>query len=199
MVRSLVLLLTVIATTASAQIRGSQSPYSVGLSFGLFELGSVVDGSTGNGWNFGYTSQLAATFDKTIRRGLTVGGIAGFATPNLTYRSGAGTRTAKADVTELAATVRLGSGLYGLRSEFVLKGGALHLSNFRDRETSAALPGNAWDPAFGTGYALGLNVGPLTEAYFESNYLFVLHAQGEQVQGSPPRMFTIKVGVRQGF
>jgi len=67
--RFVVLAMLMTATAAEAQFPrgpgraglGAGPGYWVGLSYGLFELGSMADGRNGNTWDFGYTTQLAAT------------------------------------------------------------------------------------------------------------------------------------------
>jgi hypothetical protein len=206
--RFVALLLLSTAAVAEAQFpRGPRGPgaagpdYWVGLSYGLFELGSMADGANRNTWNFGYTTQIAATLEKTIQRGIAVGAVAGFASPNLTYTNSAlaTNTTARADVTQLMATARIGGGTFGFQSSFNLSAGGVQYANFRDKVTNAKLPGGGWDPAFGTGYSFGLNVTPETEIYIGSDLLFVLHSQGDQVQSTVPHAFTFKLGFRQGF
>src|SRR5689334_19166886 len=147
------------AATANAQFPrgpgraglGAGPGYWVGLSYGLFELGSMADGRNGNTWDFGYTTQIAATLEKTLQRGVAVGAVAGFASPNLNYRSSsnfASTTTAKADVTQLMATARIGGGSAAFSSSFLLSAGGVQFANFRDKTTDAKLPGGTWDPAF---------------------------------------------------
>jgi hypothetical protein len=207
--------MSAVALIAAQAVAGAQYPrnprtqmptsnYYVGLSYGLYELGTLEDGKTGNEWNFGYTTQLAATLEKTLSGGGAIGVIAGFASPRLTYRP-IGTFdptccTAKADVTQLLATARLGGGFYGFRSSIVIDAGATQFANFRDAATDLKLTGGgAWDPTFGTGYELGVALTPKTDVYFSFSFLFVLHDQGNAVSTTPPFNHTMKIGVRQGF
>src|SRR5262249_41337006 len=124
-----------------------------------------------------------------------------FASPNLTYNNSslATTTTARADVTQLMATARIGGGTFGFQSSFVLSAGGVQYANFRDKVTNAKLPGGGWGPAVGTGYSFGLNGTPETDIYLGSDFLFVLHSQGDQVATSVPHAFTFKLGLRQGF
>lgn len=203
--------LLIVASTAGAQIvpRGPRVPglgipdpnYWVGVSLGYFWVpGDVTDAKTNATWSFGYSAQLAATFEKTVQRNVAVGVLAGFASPNLTYSSASvPSTTARADVTQLMATARLGTGGYGTRSSFLLSLGGIQYHNFRDITTSAKLPGDTWDPAFGTGYTFGLALAPVTDVYFESDWMFILHSQGNTVQRFPPQTFVFKIGFKQGF
>src|SRR5262249_7671591 len=156
------------------------SPYSVGLSYGLFELGTYTDGRSNTTWDFGWTTSIAATLEKTLGTAAAVGLEAAFATPRLNYNPvGAfGTCTlgctAKADVTQFLATGRLGGGFLGVRSSFVLKAGATQFGNFRDVTTDTKLSGmgGGWDPTFGTDYQIGVSLTPRTDMYFETGLLF---------------------------
>lgn len=181
--------------------------YWVGLSWGLYELGTYTDGRTNTEWHFGYTTQLSATLEKTLSAGAAIGVEAGFASPRLDYvptgsffTCSTSTCTAKADVTQYLATARVAAGAYGLRSSFTIKAGATQFANFRDEATSVKLPGGGhWDPTFGTGYGFGLALSPKTDVYFETALLFVFHDQGTTVSATPPINYTLKLGLRQGF
>lgn len=207
------LLLVSRATLADAQIgrgrrgqEGTAAPdYWVGLSYGLYELGTYTDGPTNTQWGFGYTTQLAASFEKTLSAGAALGIEAGFASPRLDYTpAGSFCATtncvAKASVTQYLATARVGAGVYGIRSSLIIKAGATQFSDFRDETTGDRLPGGGkWDPTFGTGYDFGLALSPKTDVYFETALLFVFHDQGTTVSATPPINYTLKLGLRQGF
>lgn len=203
------------ARQAAAQIyprapRGqglTAADYWVGVSYGLFELGTYQDGKTNTTWQFGYTSELAATLEKSLSAGSAVGVMAGFASPRLNYfpsntflDCSAGNCTARADVTQILGTGRIGGGLYGFRSSLVLEAGATQFSNFRDQATGDKLPGGgSWDLTFGTGYDLGISVAQKTDFYLETNLLWVLHDPGNNVSATPPFNYALKIGLRQGF
>jgi hypothetical protein len=206
------ILAVVLTTRAEAQIgRGQRapdptSPYNVGLSYGLFELGTYTDGRSNETWDFGWTTSLAATLEKTLSAGAAVGLEAAFASPRLNYNPVGGAFctfgcTAKADVTQFLATGRIGGGFLGIRSSFVVKAGATQFGNFRDATTDTRLSGmgGGWDPTFGTDYEFGVSLAQKTEMYFETGLLFVLHDSGNTVTTAPPTNYTIKIGVRQGF
>ncbi len=203
-----------LATRGDAQIiprapRGAAqtSPYWVGLSYGLFELGTYEDGRSNTQWNFGYTTALTATLEKTLAAGAAVGIEATFANPKLNYNPiGTFTTcptgcTATADVTQYMATGRIGGGFLGFQSSLVVEAGATQFSNFRDVTTNTRLDGvgGHWDPTFGTGYDFGVVLRPTTDVYIETGLLFVMHDQGNTVTAAPPINYTLKVGVRQGF
>jgi len=210
---SCVLVGLALTTRTDAQImprapRGAepQSPYYVGLSYGLFELGTYEDGRSNTQWNFGYTTAVTATLEKTLSAGAAVGIEAAFANPKLNYNPiGSFTCptgcTATADVTQFLGTGRIGGGFLGFRSSFVLEVGATQFANFRDVTTDTRLNGvgGRWDPTFGTGYDFGVALTPRTDLYLETGLLFVMHDQGNTVTAAPPINYTLKVGVRQGF
>src|SRR3954469_16699517 len=143
------MILLSIAVTAQAQIgrsRPTASPepgYWVGLSIGYMEGITTTDEATGATWRFGYTSQLRATFEKTVSPGTTVGLAAGFATGPLTYYAAnqftpacPSSCAARADITQYLAFVRSGGGGgwgFGsrFRPTFNAEGGVTRFSNFR--------------------------------------------------------------------
>ena len=211
---SCVLVGVALTTRANAQIRAPRgpeptSPYNVGLSYGLFELGTYTDGRSNTTWDFGWTTSVAATVEKTLTAGSAVGLEAAFASPRLNYNPVGvfgscptlGGCIAKADVTQFLVTGRLGGGFLGIRSSFVLKAGATQFGNFRDATTDTKLSGmgGGWDPTFGTDYQLGVSLTPRTDMYFETGLLFVLHDSGNTVTTAPPTNYTVKIGLRQGF
>jgi hypothetical protein len=185
----------------------SSTPYWVGLTYGLFELGTYTDGKSNTTWNFGYTTSIAATLERALTAGTSVGLEAGFASPRLNYNpvgvfgTCAVACTAKADVTQFLATGRLGGGFFGFLSSLVVEAGVTQFANFRDATTNTRLTGmgGSWDPTFGTGYELGVSLTPRTQAYFETGLLFVMHDQGNTVTTAPPINSIFKIGVRQGF
>jgi hypothetical protein len=192
---------------ASAQV----ASYWVGVSYGLFELGSMTDDATNGVWQFGYTSQLSATLDKELGGGSTVGLMVGFASPNVTYSSASASPgsacffsscTATTNVTQILGTARLGGGgSLGLRGGFVLQAGATQIGKFKEKATGNSLPGGGgWDPTLGTGFGLGYLLGRKTEIYFQTGFTFVLHAQESgSVNSTPPRSNALTFGVREGF
>lgn len=220
MVRRIVWTSGVALVAAQAAVAGAQYPrsprgqtttnvadYWVGVSWGLYELGTYMDGPTATNWRFGYTTQLSATLEKSLSAGAAVGIEAGFASPRLDYTPTntffdctSLSCTAKADVTQYLATARIAAGAYGLRSSFTIKAGATQFANFRDEATGDKLVGGGkWDPTIGTGYGFGLALAPKTDVYFETSLLFVFHDQGNTVSATPPINYTLKLGLRQGF
>src|SRR4051812_49955658 len=105
-------ILLFVAATAAAQgpripRGGTGEPgYWVGLSYGYLDGTSMNDDATNSRWAFGYSSQIRATFEKTIQRGVAGWGWGGGVGappghPKVTHprawrRGGAGGRTHRA-------------------------------------------------------------------------------------------------------
>ena len=204
-------MLVLFAATAHAQIRrqpqnvDNDPDYWVGLSLGYMEGVTLSDEQTGAIWNFGYSSQIRATLEKTFTRGATVGIAAGFSSVPLTYQggnfnSGCGSCRADADINQYTAFVRIGSGT-GFHGLYQLEGGVTQFTNFREQGS-----GNHLDPAngsydgtlgFGGGIAYGLS--RTSDIYIAEMLDFVFHRQDAGVQQQAPRFFTFRGGFRFGF
>ena len=185
---------------------GTDPAYWVGLSLGYVEGMDVNDGVTGSSWQFGYTSQIRATIEKTIQRDVTVGVGAGFSTAPLTYQSGravtcGGSCQANADITQYLAFVRGGGGT-GFHTLYALEAGMTEFSNFRERATHATLgpTSPAYDFTFGLGGGLGFGFSPTVDSYVGEQFDIILHPQGTTTTSSAaPHQFTLRAGVRVGF
>lgn len=202
--------LAALPLAAQAQRRNTISTepnYWVGLSLGYQNGMNVYDGDTGATWQFGYTSQLRATLEKTLQPGVSLGVSAGFSTAPLTYLSGGGltgcafTCNAEADITQYMVFLHGGTGRYGFHGVYELEGGATEFSNFRDKDTNAQLaPTDAkYDLSFGIGAGLEYTLSPTANVYVMPIYDFVLHPQGNNTATSAPRLFTLRAGTRIGF
>ena len=186
---------------------GSDPDYWVGLEYGYQGGMTVFDGATESEWDFGYTSQIRATFAKTIARGVAVGIAAAFSQPSLTYYpgfSGSGCDptfgcTAKADVTQYLVFLQGGTGL-GLHLVYTIDAGITQIGNFRD-EFGDPLPptSTANDFSFGLGGGAGYGINKTMDAYIAENADLVLHSQGGTVQQNAPHIFTLRLGFRAGF
>jgi len=203
-----------LAASAGAQIGrprqgyGSDPAYWVGLSYGYMDGYSITDDDSQSHWSFAGTSQVRATLEKTIQRGITLGAAAGFSTTPLTYSSfvtpgggdacGGGCR-AKADVTQFMAFVHGGSGL-GFHGVYDLEGGFTEFSNFRERSTDTRLaPTRAnFSFTFSFGGGLGYGFSPITDVYVGETYELIVHSS-ENETGSAPRALVFRAGFRIGF
>jgi len=190
------------------QVRASPD-YWVGLSYGYMDGATMVDGGTGATWQFGYSSQIRATIEKSLQPGIAAGLSGGFSTAPLTY-SGAGFNTAcggscraDADITQWLLFLRGGGGGsrgYGFHGDFDLEGGFTTFSNFREHSTSVSLPSTShYDPTFGFGGELSYSLSPTVDIYVGEVADWVLHPQGDNVTASAPRVYTFRVGGRVGF
>jgi hypothetical protein len=213
--------LTCAATAAHAQMgrfprQATPEPdYWVGLSIGYVEGITTTDDATGATWQFGYTSQIRATLEKTLQRGTTVGIAAGFSNAPLTYTSGftngfsvpdgcGGVCRAEADVAQYTIFIHGGGfgGYGGFHGLYNLETGVTQFTNFRDRDSGAKLqPTNgSYDATFGLGGGVGYTITPTADAYAAEMVDFVLHHQSSAVTAqSAPHFFTLRVGFRVGF
>ena len=116
------------ANRAAARGVGADPGYWVGLSYGYVSGTTIADDATATTWQFGYTSQIRATLEKTVQSGFTIGASAGFATAPLTYTDNsfssacAGSCAANANVAQYMAFVRGGSGV-GFHGMYSLEAG----------------------------------------------------------------------------
>ena len=215
MIRRIAVALLIAGTVpASAQIGrprvvyGADPGYWVGLSYGYVSGTTIADNATATTWQFGYTSQIRATLEKTVQSGFTIGASAGFATAPLTYTDNsfssacAGSCAANANVAQYMAFVRGGSGV-GFHGMYSLEAGATEFSKFRTRDGNASLaPANAkYDVSFGLGAGFGYGFSRTSEAYIGQQWDLLLHPQGSAAgtNANAPRITTFRGGFRVGF
>jgi len=189
-------------------VSSSDPSYWVGLSYGYVDGIGLTDRDTRGSWQFSYASQIRATIEKTVSRGVTFGAAAGFTTANLAYSSDglatpdcAVSCQASADVTQYVAFIRR-SGGPGFYSLFDLEAGVTRFSNFHDRANGNALPPThvTNDFTFGFGGGLGYGFSSTTSVYAAQQFDLVLHPQEEDATPfSAPRMLTLRAGFRVGF
>lgn len=209
MLRRGIVMLMVAAATAVAQ--GPRIPrggigepgYWVGLSYGYLDGTSMSDGATNSHWAFGYSSQIRATFEKTIQRGVSAGISAGFATAPMTYQGFTtnclGGCSATGDITQWLAFVHAGNGL-GFHGMYNLEGGITQFSHFRDKTTGTDLAsGSSNDFTFGFGGGLGYGFAPNMDMYVGEQWDIILHSQGNATNAEAPRQLTFRIGARIGF
>ena len=184
----------------------SDPGYWVGLSYGYVDGTTINDGDTGTSWEFAYTTQIRATLEKTLQRGVTLGASAGFSDAPLTYVSGflspqsncASVCDARANITQLMAFVH-GGGSRGFHFVYDLEGGVTEFSDFRTRSTEATLPpSNKYDFTFGFGGGLGYGFSQISDIYVSEMTDLVLHpSNGTSTRA--PRLFQFRAGFRVGF
>jgi hypothetical protein len=185
--------------------------YWVGLSIGYVEGMTTTDQASGATWQFGYTSQIRATLEKTLQRGTTIGIAAGFANAPLTYTSGGqfgdgcdGQCRAQADETQYTVYLRGGGlgGYGGLHGIYTVEGGVTQFSNFRDESTNQQLQpmDGSYDATFGLGGGAGYTISRTADLYVTEMLDFVLHHQSTAIVAqSAPRFLTLRAGFRVGF
>lgn len=206
--RSIAMLFAVAATAAAQGPRiprgGTGEPgYWVGLSYGYLDGTSMDDNATNTHWAFGYSSQIRATFEKTIQRGVAVGVSAGFATAPMTYQGFTsaclGGCAATGDITQWLGFVHAGSGL-GFHGMYNLEAGITQFNHFRDKATGSDLAsGSSNDFTFGFGGGLGYGFAPNTDMYVGEQWDIILHSQGNATNTDAPRQLTFRIGFRIGF
>jgi len=210
-------MLLAFAATSQAQIgrqrpQSSEDPgYWIGLSIGYLEGFTTTDEATDATWAFGYTSQIRATFEKTVSTGTAVGVVAGFSTAPLTYASGSsfnvacpGACLAKADISQYLAFIRGGTGANsGFSATYNAEGGVTQFTNFREKTTGAKLSptDGSYDLTFGFGAGFAYSMSRMADLYLEQSYDFVFHKQSATVGTAQraPRMLNIRGGLRFGF
>lgn len=209
---STLVLLATVSSVAGAQMRrraqqSAEPGYWVGLSYGYLDGTTIGDGATKTVWDFGYTSQIRASLEKTIQRGVTIGASAGFATAPLVYTNadltspcGGEACSARADVTQWLAFLHAGGGV-GFHGEYNVEAGITQFSHFRDRASGATLPPTSAtnDFTFGFGGGFGYAFSSMSEAFVGEQFQFVMHPQGDNPQSHAPRFLTFRVGFRVGF
>lgn len=170
LVRRLLLLLPLFALPAGAQIvRRPQSMYfqepAAWVSFGaaLMQGWSVRDGTTNSVWDFGSGTQYAASLEKALSGGATLGIRGATMRAPLRYTSlasGGLSTDADANVSQLFAVLHVASGRE-FHTVLELSVGATMYSNFRARGTDTKLaPDSETDFTFGFGYGIGYNFSP---------------------------------------
>jgi hypothetical protein len=186
---------------------GPEPGYWVGLSYGYVSGTTIDDPASATTWQFGYTSELRGTIEKTMGQGFTVGASAGFATAPLTYSPSIGSPAcpiscaADANISQYMAFVRAGTGM-GFHTIYELEAGATEFSKFRTRDADSTLaPDQAkYDFSFGLGGGFGYGFSRMSEAYVGYHWDLVLHPQGNGggVRDAPRRE-TFRAGFRLGF
>jgi hypothetical protein len=210
-----VVLLLGVAVPARAQFPrlpgqgGSYGPepgYWVGLSYGYVSGTTIADPASATRWQFGYTSELRGTIEKTMGQGFSIGASAGFSTAPLTYTPSVDSPAcsiscaANANISQYMVFLRDGSGV-GFHGTYELEAGATEFSKFRTRDDSTLAPDQAkYDFSFGLGGGFGYGFSRTSEAYVGYHWDLVLHPQGNGGGvADAPRRDTFRAGFRVGF
>jgi len=206
-------LLLAVAIRSEAQIGrrpvyAAEPGYWVGLSYGYVSGTTMSDNATATVWQFGYTSQLRASIEKTVGSGMTLGASAGFSTAPLTYYSNSATLAcgspcqANADVSQFMAFFRGGGGP-GFHALYSLEAGLTEFSKFRTRDDDAVLPPSSasYDFSFGFGGGVGYGFSATSEVFISQQWDLVLHHQDTALgtNTNAPRLSTFRGGFRVGF
>jgi hypothetical protein len=159
----------IVAADAGAQIirpgMGFGEPAAwVSLGAALQSGFSVRDGTTGTQWDFGNATQYAASLEKTLSGGTTLGLMGTHGRVPLRYSSftsGALATDADANVSQLFVGLHVASGRE-FHSVLELNAGATMYSNFRSRTTDQRLEPTSPDTdfSFAFGYGFGYNFSP---------------------------------------
>ena len=147
---------------------GLQQPVAwASLGIQLGQSWGVTDGTTQSRWQFGNATQYAASLEKVISGGASVGIRGTRAKVPLRYDNvigsgnGAFSTDADADVSQGFATIHVSNGT-GFRTVLELSAGATVYSNFRQRNGGAKLPPSSQDAdfSFAFGYGFGYSFSP---------------------------------------
>ncbi|MEP6619209.1 MAG: hypothetical protein ABJE47_07840 [bacterium] len=165
--RSLCVVLLVLASTgARAQIVRSrfqlQEPAAwVSGGIGYQDPWTVLDGTTGSRWQFGNSTPYAASIEKSVASGTTLGIRGNTGSVPMTYVGVASTADADATVSQLFATLHVASGRE-FHTVLELSAGATIYSSFKARGTGDKLPPQVPDNdfAFAFGYGIGYALSP---------------------------------------
>jgi hypothetical protein len=197
-----------LAASAGAQIVGRRTqsrkvPNWVGVSVGIVQGFGVIDGSTSSTWDFGSGLEYAARFEHPISAGAFALGVqASWARLPVGYSSGSFSGDAKADIRQLLAVLRYGSG-YGFHPVYELSGGMIGFSNFRsadmpqvDISTSAD-----YDPKFSLGYGFGFGLSPTSSIEIVQELGTILHQRTglSASQSNYPRIYVTRLGGKIAF
>lgn len=189
------------------QVRSGPN-YWVGLSYGLLEGMTLTDDASSTRWQFRYSSQLLATFEKDLDVGASVGVSAGFSNARLTYsglsfNNSCGVQCeATADITQYLLFVRGGRPGIGFHSNFTLEGGITQFGKFREQATGTDLPPtkSTNDFTFGFGAGFGFGLSQISEIYVSEQFDFVMHPQSTAATSQfAPRTMIFRAGFRLGF
>lgn len=148
-----------VAADARAQSMRQRFPVSAPTAWVTGGVGSqdgwtVVDGKTGSQWQFGNSTQYAASLEKSVSNGISLGLRGTTATVPMTYSGLGGTSDADVKVSQAFATLHAASpGQFHTVLEF--SAGATIYSNFKTRGAGTTLPPDSPDSDFSYAYGYG--------------------------------------------
>ena len=126
---------------------------------GFQDSWAVNDGTTGSQWQFGTSTQYAASLEKSVSNGVNFGVRGTTASVPMTYSGLAGPIDADANVSQVFATVHAASGGQ-FHTLLEISGGTTIYSKFQARGSGAKLgtdsPGSDFTYAFGYGAGFAL-------------------------------------------
>lgn len=178
-------------------------PNWAGVSVGITQGFTILDGSTGSTWDFGSGLEYAARFEHPTGSGAFAVGLQGsFAHLPLAYSSSTFSGDAKADVTQLMALLRYGGG-YGFHPVYELSGGVIGFSDFRSTGTPQMDISTSvdYDPKFSLGYGFGFGLSPSTSLEVVQEIGTVLHQRTglSASQSNYPRIYVTRIGGKIAF
>jgi hypothetical protein len=197
-----------LAANAGAQIVGRRPaarriPNWAGVSVGITQGFGVSDGSTSSAWNFGSGLEYAARLEHPVSSGAFAVGVQGsWARLPVDYSSGSFAGEAKADVTQLLAVLRYGSG-YGFHPVYELSGGVIGFSNFRSTGMPQIDISNStdWDPKIALGYGFGFGLSSTAAVEIVQELGTILHQRTglSASQSNYPRIYVTRLGGKIAF
>jgi hypothetical protein len=197
----------VLATQSSAQIIrrpvARRTPNWVGVSVGITQGFTVLDGSTGSTWDFGSGLEYAARIEHPTGSGqLAVGLQASFARLPIGYSSSTFSGDAKADVTQLVGLVQYGGG-YGFHPVYELSAGVIGFSDFRSTgaQPTKLSTSTDYDAKFSLGYGFGFGLSPTTSLDVVQELGTILHQRTglSASQSNYPRIYVTRIGGKIAF
>jgi hypothetical protein len=193
--------ISIAASAADAQIirrpTAPRTPNWAGVSVGIAQGYSIVDGSTSSDWDFGSGIEYAARFERPTSRGLSFGVQASFAKMPLAYSSTALSGDATARVTQFMGLLHYGRG-YSFHPVYELAIGVVGFSDFPETKISNRTD---YDPKFSIGYGFGFGLSSTASIEIIQEFGTILH-QREGLGGgssSYPRVYVTRIGGKMAF
>lgn len=204
---SFALVLLLAAADANAQIARQQ--YQLGTPAAWLSAGagsqdawSVTDGKTASQWQFGSSTQYAASLEKSVSNGVSLGVRGTTASVPMTYSGLTGTTDADANVSQVFATLHAASGGQ-FHTVLEFSAGTTIYSNFKARGSGTKLGPDAPDSdftyAFGYGAGFSISRSFVLDVVRESTT--AIHQDTGLVAGTDnkSRWSTTRVVARIGF
>lgn len=199
-------LLATAAASLPAQIidsgrRGPGEPIAfTSLSVGWLQHGGLCDPDSNSCWNFGSAPQFRVTLEMPMGRGASIGVAGTMAKVPLIYSgSSCGECDADANVSQLMANLRLGSGS-GFHQVIDANAGITLFSHFRDVGGTKLPPDNTVTSfTFTIGYGFGYAMSERMQIMLVQDYGLVIHKRMPGDPNNTAQQSTTRIGLRYGL